>query len=476
MSDHQISAGCCAAHAAQHELSRRDLLQQGGTLIAAVGAAATLAAASATAAEKPGKAAVRGKGRKFKAWLHRKVEIGYQGGVEELTLRPVTGRMVVVRTEAAQCCYSNAGQFMGVKGSVEPLPIGLGLLTPLPNQAMILGHGGVGVVESVGPEVKRVRPGDRVIVGVTPQCGECYNCVRGRADWCLAFFAALNVPSIPIADTADGVEVTQATNIGGHAELMVTPEEWCTRIDSTAPAAELALLSCVGSSGLGATTTIAPVAPGSSVVVFGAGPVGLSAIQGARIRGAAQIIAVEPIKARRELALKVGATVALDPNAEGAKLLDRIRELCRGDATIFSGQKTAVPGDFGAGPDFIVQAVGGDRARPTVESGPDPTGLLPLKQAWELCPLAGTLVTLGINQNGEISLHGDLFALWGRTHHASNYGGTNLKRDVPRYAKLLDLGQYDAKSIVGQTYGLERTDEAFQAVLDRSVVNATIIY
>ena len=81
-----------------------------------------------------------------------------------------------------------------------------------------------------------------------------------------------------------------------------------------------------------------------------------------------------------------------------------------------------------------------------------------------------------INQNGEISLHGDLFALWGRTHHASNYGGTNLKRDVPRYAKLLDLGQYDAKSIVGQTYGLERTDEAFQAVLDRSVVNATIIY
>src|SRR6185436_2191143 len=103
------------------------------------------------------------------------------------------------------------------------------------------------------------------------------------------------------------------------SELMVTNEEWVVPLFTKAPAAELGMVcSCVSVAGLGATTSpnLALVQPASTVAVVGCGPLGLSAVQGARIAGASTIIAIDPIRARRDVALKVGATIALDPNAE----------------------------------------------------------------------------------------------------------------------------------------------------------------
>src|SRR5262245_49419034 len=198
--------------------------------------------------------------------------------------------------------------------------------------ALIQGHGGVGVVEAVGSDVRRVQVGDRVCVSGTPQCGACYQCLRGRADMCQ--FLGRQGPNdlVPIADMRDGTPVYANSHIGGLAELMVTFEEWVVPISTRAPAAELGMLGCVGVAGLGCTTSqvLAVIGPGSIVAVVGAGPVGLSAIQGARISGASTIIAIEPIRARRELALKVGAMQALDPNAEGDRLVARVRELSKG--------------------------------------------------------------------------------------------------------------------------------------------------
>ena len=443
-----------------NSLSRRDLLKTGAT--AAVGGAALLLGATQGASAKSTGGIA---GRRFKAWVHREIAPGNKGAVEELKLLPVSGRQVVVRTEATQCCYSNVSRALGLPGATR---IGLGQPG---KEAMILGHGGVGVVEAIGPQVKRVRIGDRVIVGVTPQCGECFECMHQRADRCQMAFAE---PNHPIAELSDGGPVVQSTNIGGHAELMVTPEEWVAPIFSNHAANELAMLSCVSSTGLGMTMTLAPIEAGSSVVVFGAGPVGLSAVQGARIRGATRIIAVEPIRARRELALKLGATAALDPNAEGDKLLDRLRELCQGEAdNAFLGSR---PRQQRAGADFVVEAVGGDKVAPKAEVGPDPTGVTALRQSWEICRAAGHVLTCGIGQTGEVSFPAALWSNGSKTHHSSQFGGTHLKRDMPRYTQLLEAGLFDAKSLVTSVYRLDQLQEAFQAVADRTTVSSVITF
>src|SRR4030095_11970785 len=161
--------------------------------------------------------------------------------------------------------------------------------------AVIQGHGGIGVVEAVGPEVRRVQVGDRVCVSGTPQCGNCYRCVRGRADMC-QFLSAIGADDLEIiAELNDGTPVFENSHIGGLAELMVTTEEWVVPIFTKAAAVDLGMVcSCVTVAGLGAALSpnLAPVEPASAVAVVGCGPLGLSAVQGARIAGATTVIAI----------------------------------------------------------------------------------------------------------------------------------------------------------------------------------------
>src|ERR1019366_1960062 len=130
-------------------------------------------------------------------------------------------------------------------------------------------------------------------------CGQCYMCLNGRPDRCQMLPNAGN-PFLPVAEMADGTKVVQHNNEGGFAELMIPYEWYCMPIFNSVSAVELSVLACVGACGLGTTFGIAPVEPASDVCILGCGPVGLSAVQGARIKGASQIIAVEPIRARRE--------------------------------------------------------------------------------------------------------------------------------------------------------------------------------
>jgi S-(hydroxymethyl)glutathione dehydrogenase/alcohol dehydrogenase len=145
------------------------------------------------------------------------------------------------------------------------------------------------------------------------------------------FLSAIGADDLEaIGDLSDGAPVYQNSHIGGLAELMVTPEEWVVPIFSKADTVELAMVcSCVSVAGLGATVSqgLAAIPAASTVAVVGCGPLGLSAVQGARIAGASRIIAIDPIRARRDVALKVGATEALDPNVERDNLVQRVREL-----------------------------------------------------------------------------------------------------------------------------------------------------
>ena len=413
--------------------------------------------------------------RKFRAWVTRGNGPN-PTTLHEVTLRPIGGRQIVIRNEATQLCYTIGSQVLGLLQNLGgPAPAGA---PPRPLQATIQGHGGVGIVEAVGPEVRRVQVGDRVLVNVTPQCGSCYQCLRGRADMCQFLNRISPADLAPIADMADGTPVFANSHIGGLAELMVTFEEWVVPVFTTVSSVELAMLPCVGAAGLGTTTSqvLATVEPGSNVVVMGAGPLGLSAIQGARISGASKIIAVEPIKVRRELALKLGATHALDPNAEGNNLIETIQEMCKGPTDrLWAGGRDWGKFIHGRGPDFVVEAVGATRATPRFEAGPDPTGILPMTQAYMMCAQGGHVVTTGI-ATGTVSLPAVAFSILGRTHHAGQYGGTNPMRNIPRYVTMIERGQYDAKSLVTTVAPFEKTLEAYRDVMERATVTAVITF
>jgi S-(hydroxymethyl)glutathione dehydrogenase/alcohol dehydrogenase len=426
-------------------ISRRGLLKS-----AAAGGVA-FAPQSSNAQQRSG-----ANGRRFRAFVRR----GTGTSIEELRLLPIQPREVVVRTEASGVCYTIVGQVLGTNNVARP---------QIPN------HSGMGVVEEVGPLVKRVQVGDRVVIPGTPQCGVCYHCLQGRSDWCQ--FLSTNPPH-PVAEMADGTAVFEGAALGGLSEIMVVTEEYCCPVFTKLPAAELTMLGDTVGTGLAAGMNLTPIEVGSDVVVLGCGPVGLGAVQAARIKGAGQIIAVEPIKARREVALKLGATMAIDPNAE-KNLVERIRELCKGKTDRrFAGGRAwgddlfAVP----RGPDFTIEAVGGDVFPPKVEVGPDPTGIQPLQQAWEFTRAGGHIVTLGFAQRGSVSFPASSFANRGRTIHAGQQGGLNMLRDIPRFVTLMEKGAIDIKSIVTATYPLERTREAVQAVADRTTLAAVITF
>jgi S-(hydroxymethyl)glutathione dehydrogenase/alcohol dehydrogenase len=482
---------------------------------AAFGGAAALAGGSLVAqqqarpaAQSPAVLRNAQTGRRFRAAL---------GGVqnltfEELRLLPIGDRHVVVRTEATAPCYTLVLNGIGGTPSVDPGVVaaargggpGAGALAGAgapgavagaparaggpgggaavgpagggrgPQNPTIGNHTFVGVVEAVGSKVKRVQPGDRVVVGVTSQCGECYMCLRGRGDACEFTFGLPPGYFPPIAERADGTRIGAALGIGGFSEINVVMEEYTCPVFTDIPAAQLALFGDQAATGVASAMCLIRIEPGSDVVVLGAGAIGMSAIQGARIMGAAQVIAVEPIKHRRDLALKLGATTALDPNAEGANLVARIQDLCKGPTDrLFAGGRG---GGGNHGPDFTIEAVGRCGDRPKVEQPPDPTGILPMTQAWQMTRRGGSIVYLGFGQVGNVSFPASPLANNGRTLISGQQGGLNMMRDIPRFVRLVERGQLDMKSMVTSTWRLDQLRDAFQVLSDRTEMCPVVLF
>ncbi len=458
-------------------VSRRRMLQQGAAVAAAAGGSLLAGDAAAQSGGAPAVITAR----RFRAWISRG-DGRRRTAIQEVTLRPISGRQVVVRTEATNLCYSNVPPVLGIQPPAGPGPApAVSALAPpagmrrMNDLAVIQGHGGIGIVEAVGPEVRRVRVGDRVCVSGTPQCGACYRCLRGRSDMCQFLSANGADDLVAIGDLRDGTPVYENSHIGGLAELMVTFEEWVVPIFTTASAADVGMVcSCVAVAGLGATVSpgLAPVEPASIVAVLGCGPLGLSAVQGARIAGASTIIAIDPIRARRELAMKVGATHVLDPNVEGTRLVERVRAMAAWPTDrLWAGGRNPAGRRPGAGADFVIEAVGMDHLPPKLEAGPDPTGILPMQQGYQMCALGGHYITTGLPR-GAITLPGSLFAIGGVTHHGGQAGGASPMRDIPRFVELMEKGQFMAAPMATTIVPLEGMLDAYEQVAYRTTITA----
>jgi S-(hydroxymethyl)glutathione dehydrogenase/alcohol dehydrogenase len=309
---------------------------------------------------------------------------------------------------------------------------------------VILGHAGAGIVEEVGAGVTRVRLGQRVVVAGTPECGECYWCVRRQPAWCEALISGL-IPPRYVGVRADGTQVAADNGSGPYAELANVRDVGLVAVDTELPGEQLALLGCAITSGLGAVFNLAEITAGCSVGIVGCGPLGLWMIQGARLAGAGQIIAVEPRPERRRLASELGATHVVDP-ADG----DPVQQVL------------ALTG--GRGVDSCLEAAGPPAA---------------IEQAFAMTRHAGTLVPTGLTRDAfseTVSLPALEFGPGARRIHGCQYGGAHIRRDIPRFAGMLEAGLVDAGPLVSKRFPLECINDAFRAVEDREVIGAVITY
>lgn len=419
-------------------------------------------------------------GTKFKAV----VSVGFgpdSTKVMELRMLPINERQIVIKTEASQCCYTMCSRVLGTQAPPDPLGAQAPVIVNDPKEPTIQGHGGVGRVVAIGSAVRRVQVGDRVIVPVTPHCGVCYSCLQGRADNCQWGRGA---KTIAIATMADGTRVVQGGNLGGLAEYMVEFEEFTVPVFTEVPSDELSVLHCVGACGLGTTMTLAPVRPGSTVAVFGLGPVGMSAVQGARISGAVRIIGIDPIKARRDAALRYGATHVLNPNeVKHWALVAKIKELAKDEgARIYAGGAYQSANRAGiaaqVGPDYVIEACGRDRMGLRdlgAEASPDPSGIQTMEEIFETVPNHGHLCTTGVGFDPQdmLSFPANQWLDGSRQHHSSQFGGTASLRDIPNYVRLIEAGKFDAKSMITR-YDLSQIMDAYRDVAYRKTLTAVI--
>jgi S-(hydroxymethyl)glutathione dehydrogenase/alcohol dehydrogenase len=298
---------------------------------------------------------------------------------------------------------------------------------PVPD-ATILGHEGVGRVVQVGDHVRGLEPGDRAVVAFAPACGSCWFCANGQTHLCAL---ADSVYAAPRAIHPDGSTVSAFAGLGTFADAMTVHKASVVKIDSGLPDEQLALLGCGVTTGLGAVLNTAAVTPGSSMVVLGCGGVGQAAIQGGRIAGASIIVAVDPVSAKRELALRSGATDVIDPSVDKPSVA--VRELTGG-----------------RGCDFAFEAVGTGSSIVT---------------AYNLARRGGTVVAIGVPHHGDkLELAAVRIFYEEKRLVGSFYGSAQIRRDLPRYAALAERGQLDLGALISQRIVLDQVGAALESL------------
>jgi S-(hydroxymethyl)glutathione dehydrogenase/alcohol dehydrogenase len=189
------------------------------------------------------------------------------------------------------------------------------------------------------------------------------------------------------------------------------------------------------------------------------------------------VIVVDPIRYRREFAMKLGATTTLDPNVEGDGIVERIRELCRGpnDRRFAGGSSWGRAGNaaMSRGADFVVEAAGLEAVPPKTERQPDPTNVKTVLQAWDCTRAGGHVMLMGFTLQ-PVPFPGVSLALLGRTIHPGQQGGLHVMRDLPRYVKLIERGVIDAQSVITKRYTLDQSRQSVQDTGDRTIITGVI--
>ncbi|WP_432841565.1 Zn-dependent alcohol dehydrogenase [Dactylosporangium sp. CA-092794] len=349
--------------------------------------------------------------------------LSIESGLRGADLAPSQVRL---RVDASGVCHSD----LSVANGSTPMPL-----------PMILGHEAVGTVIEVGRDVGKVRVGDRVITSFTPACGACWFCVRDMTNLCESIPTAERSVAVR-AHTPSGDGLHAMAGLGAFADELIAEETMAVPVRSDRPAAQLALIGCGVATGVGAALNTARVAPGATVAVFGCGGVGQAIVQGARIAGAARIIAVDPVPLKRQTAHALGATESLDPSTGDVPA--RLVELTDGRGVDYAFEAAGVP-------QLILDSFNATRR-------------------------GGAVVVVGMHPaTATVTFPAAALFASERKILGCMYGSTQVRRDFPRLVSLADAGRLDLESLVSREIQLNEVNDAFRAMQAGEVIRSVIV-
>jgi S-(hydroxymethyl)glutathione dehydrogenase/alcohol dehydrogenase len=343
---------------------------------------------------------------------------------DDIELGPVGPGEVKVRIHATGVCHSDVS---GMNGTIpQPAPF-------------VPGHEGAGVVSEVGEGVTSVAPGDHIIVAWSAPCGTCKFCVdRKQPNLCINIqFAAGATPHF----LQDGSPIFGFAGVGTWAEQLILPQQGVVKIDPATPHEIASLVGCGVMTGVGAALNTAKVTPGSSVVVFGCGGVGISAIQGARVAGASEIVAVDLVDSKLEDAQRFGATHAVKPDE-----LDSAKQSITG----------------GDGFDYAFEAIGLPQT---------------MRSAYDVIRRGGTACIIGVGGLDK-SLTFNAFELFfdEKTLKGSYYGSADVRSDFSRMLNLWHNGRLDLEGMISKKIAIDDVNEAVADLKAGTVIRSVITF
>ncbi len=333
--------------------------------------------------------------------------------IEDITVIGPSAGEVLIDVKACAICHSDIMYIDGAWGGELPT---------------VYGHEAAGVVAAVGDGVTHVAVGDHVAVSLIRSCGACHFCQQELHVACCGTFPLDQRDPL----VGSGGEVLgHGLATGAFAEQAVVDGSQVVAIPSTIPWPSAALLGCGVITGVGAVLNTASVPPGSHVVVVGCGGVGINALQGAALAGAASVIALDIDPDKRQGALQFGATSAVDPTAVDA--VEQVRALTNG-----------------RGADYVFVTVG---AKPAIES------------SFGYLAAGGAAVIVGMTANG-VTVDVDSTTMASRNQRmlGSKMGSGRVSVDIPHLVALYQQGQLQLDELVSQTFPLEQINEAIAEV------------
>ncbi|MBW0020107.1 MAG: Zn-dependent alcohol dehydrogenase [Mycobacterium sp.] len=371
-------------------------------------------------------------------------DVGGPWSVEEFELDPPRAGEVLVEMAAAGLCHSDDHILKGDMSAPNEVLRALGRPAMFP---MIGGHEGSGVVREVGDGVTEFEPGDHVVMSFVAVCGQCRWCATGMEYICDAGIGTM-APGMPTDGTfrhhtADGQDLGHLAKVGAFAKHTVVSTKSVVKIEPRLPLVPSALLSCAIPTGFGSVDNRSNMRPGDTVVVMGVGGIGTGALQGARINGAAQIVAVDPVEFKRKSALQFGATHSA---ATAAEALDLVRDLT-----------------YGVMADAVVVS-------PSLITADD------VRDAVRLTRKGGTCVLTGMTSQltGSVNIELQDFILMNKTLAGTIFGSCNPKADISRLARLYQTGQLQLDEMITRRYRLDDVNEAYRDLLDGEIVRGVI--
>jgi S-(hydroxymethyl)glutathione dehydrogenase/alcohol dehydrogenase len=365
--------------------------------------------------------------------------------IEEIDVDPPKAGEVLVQWKAAGMCHSDEHM---VTGDMVPPPEMMELMGVTDFFPFIGGHEGAGVVVEVGPGVTTVAPGDHVAASFVPSCGRCRYCRTGRQNLCDNSIGTLVGGMITDGTSrhaVDGKPLTLMAKLGTFSEYACVAEPSVVKVDPDLPLTAVALVSCGVATGWGSACSRAAVDVGDTVVVVGAGGIGMNAIQGARMAGASRIIAVDPLEFKREKAMEFGATHTF---ASMAEAMPAVAELTWGQLA-----------------DKVIMT-------PGVMYGEL------LQEGISLAGKGGTVVVTAVAPMTQTHAAINLFevAMWNKEIKGTIFGSVNPAVDIPRLLGFYREGRLLLDELITRTYRLDEINDGYEAMRTGENIRGVIVY